>query len=99
MEVASGVVILLLGAVGATIAATWVEQRGEAWRIPYVVIPFGVLIGAGGALIRGWHLVGSAVAGAVLAPLVALVLRLAETRWRRHHRGTGPSTRQFRRRP
>lgn len=89
-----GVVLVLLGALGAT--RTSAPRTGRArpdGAVPRGVagfaaslVPFGVLIGAGGALVRGGDLVATMVAGGLLVPLVAVVGRLVEAR-RRTARG------------
>jgi len=66
-----GVVLLLLGATGAGL----VHRRQQGRPGPVSVLglaPFGVLIGAGAALVRGWDLGLSAVAGALAVVVVAL---------------------------
>jgi len=67
-----GVALLLLGAAGAT--TTHRRQHGRP-ALPSVLVlaPFGVLIGAGAALVRGWDLGLSAVVGALAVMLVALL--------------------------
>jgi hypothetical protein len=66
-----GVALLLLGATGAGL----VHRRHQGRPGPVSVLalaPFGVLIGAGAALVRGWDLGLSAVAGALAVIIVAL---------------------------
>jgi CHASE2 domain-containing sensor protein len=74
-----GIALLVIGAYGAT--------RLQATRGPLAaalaLAPFGVLIGAGAALVRGWDLVPTTVAGALLVPFVALAGRSIEARRRR----------------
>lgn len=78
-----GVVLALLGATGATLSARdgGRPTPGRVLRLA----PFGVLVGAGAALVRGWDLGATALVGAVLVPLVALLgdLRAARRRARR----------------
>lgn len=81
-----GVVLLVLGAVGATVTQRRLEQEGRATVAPLYLVPFGVLLGAGAALIRGWDLVASLVVGAVLVPLVGALGRYVEVR--RHRRAS-----------
>jgi hypothetical protein len=83
LAVAAGLVLLLLGAAGATVVARGFEAQGEAWRVPVRLIPFGVLIGGGASLVRGWDLGAGALVGALLVPLVAAAGRMIEVRRRR----------------
>jgi hypothetical protein len=78
-----GATLLLVGAVGATITQRRLEQEGRATVAPLFLAPFGVLIGAGAALIRGWDLLPSLLVGAVLVPLVGAIGRYVEVRRRR----------------
>jgi hypothetical protein len=67
---AVGVVLLVIGAVGASLT-----HRAPGRPTPVRVlglVPFGVLIGAGAALVRGWDLVAAITAGALLVPLVGV---------------------------
>lgn len=88
VTVVVGAALLALGAVGATVTQRRLEGDGQARRIPLALVPFGVLVGAGAAVIRGWDLVVSLVAGAVVLPLVGTVARLLEVRRRRRRRGS-----------
>lgn len=83
MDVAIGLVLVVLGAFGASATARTLQERGRARVVPLAVAPMGVLVGAGAALVRGWDLVGSMVAGATLLPLVAAVVQVVEARRRR----------------
>jgi hypothetical protein len=76
----SGVVLVLLGAVAATVTTDRLAGTPRARWTPVAVLPFGVLIGAGAALVRGWDLPGSMLAGAVVVPLLTVVARLREVR-------------------
>lgn len=80
MEAVVGVVLVLLGAVGATVVARRLEEAGRASLVPVAVAPLGALIGAGAALLRGWGLAGSMVAGAVVVPLLGAIGRIVEVR-------------------
>lgn len=67
-----GVGLLLLGAWGA--GGLHRRQRGRPGPVSLLALaPFGVLIGAGAALVRGWDVGLAAVTGAVAVMLVALV--------------------------
>jgi hypothetical protein len=66
-----GGVLLLLGATGA--GAVHHRQHGRPGPASVLALaPFGILIGAGAALVRGWDLGLSAVAGALAVLLVGL---------------------------
>lgn len=85
--VAIGLVLVVLGAVGATVVARGFDGEGPAWRVPLRLIPFGVLIGGGASLVRGWDLGVGLLVGAVLVPLVGTVGRMIEVRHHRSQRG------------
>jgi len=71
-ELALGALLLLLGASGA--GAVHRRQRGRPGPTGVLALaPFGVLIGAGAALVRGWDLGLSAVAGAGAVAVVAVL--------------------------
>lgn len=82
-----GLLLVLLGATGATLTQRRFEQEGRSQRAPLWLVPFGVLVGAGAALVRGWDLAGSMLAGAVLVPVVGAVGRLLEVRRRNRRDG------------
>jgi hypothetical protein len=66
-----GLVLLLLGAAGA--GTVHRRQHGRPGPVSVLALaPFGILIGAGAALVRGWDLGLAAVAGALTVMLVAL---------------------------
>ncbi|MCC5947909.1 MAG: hypothetical protein JJT89_05585 [Nitriliruptoraceae bacterium] len=79
-----GIVLVVLGATAATVTQRRLEQGGRANLAPLALVPFGILIGAGAAIARGWDLVAAIVVGAVLVPIVGVVGRLVEVR--RHRR-------------
>lgn len=87
LAIAIGVLLVTLGATGATLVSRGFEVRGQAWRVPVRLIPFGVLIGGGAALVRGWDLGAGALVGAILVPLVGTVARMLEVRRHRSQRG------------
>jgi hypothetical protein len=80
LPIVIGVLLVALGAVGATITQRRFEQEGRTVRSLPLLVPFGVLIGAGAALARGWDLVVSMLVGAVLVPVVGALGRLWEIR-------------------
>lgn len=80
LPVVIGVLLVLLGAVGATVTQRHLDATGQPRRAVAALVPFGVLIGAGASLVRGWDLVSSVVVGAVLLPLVGAVGRMVEVR-------------------
>jgi len=87
LEQLAGVALLLLGASGASVLHR--RQHGRPGVTGVLVLaPFGVLIGAGAALVRGWDLGLSAVAGALVVLVVALGgdVRAARRRARRSGR-------------
>ena len=86
MTAGLGLALVALGAVGATVTARRVEQGGR-WRLlPLQLLPFGVLVGAGAAMVRGWDLVVAMLAGAVVIPLVGVGGRWLEVRRARRRR-------------
>lgn len=82
-----GAALLLLGAVGASTTQRRLEAEGRASTAPLWLAPFGVLIGGGAALIRGWNLVASIAVGAVLVPVVGVIGRWLEVRRRARREG------------
>ena len=82
MELAIGLVLLVVGAWGAAQATSRLPAMGQGRLVVPALVVGGALIGAGGALVRGWDLPGSTLAGAVVVPLLAIVVRLVETRRR-----------------
>jgi uncharacterized membrane protein YoaK (UPF0700 family) len=75
-----GVLLVVLGATGATVTQRRFEQEGRTLRALPLLVPFGVLVGAGAAIARGWDLVASMVVGALLVPIVGALGRLLEVR-------------------
>jgi hypothetical protein len=75
-----GVVLVAFGAVGASLTQKRLDEQGRSSRAPLYLAPFGVLIGAGAAVARGWDPLAAILAGAVLVPLVGVVGRLIEVR-------------------
>jgi hypothetical protein len=72
LPAAVGAALLVLGATGAGVVHR--RQQGRPGPASVLVMaPFGVLIGAGSALVRGWDIALSAVAGALAVMLVALL--------------------------
>ncbi|MEY3019841.1 MAG: hypothetical protein RLZZ272_825 [Actinomycetota bacterium] len=72
-----GLLLVVLGAWGATRS-----QPGGAGALRSLapLVPFGVLIGAGAAMVRGGGLVAGIVGGAVLVPLVGALGRVRRRR-------------------
>jgi hypothetical protein len=66
-----GVLLVVLGALGASLA----QGRGGRPTLRGVLglVPFGILIGAGSALVRGWDITVSLAVGALLVPLVGVI--------------------------
>lgn len=79
-----GILLVALGAVGATVVQRRLEDSGRATLAPLALVPFGVLIGAGAAVARGWDLLLAMVVGAVVVPVVGVVGRIIEVRRHRH---------------
>lgn len=65
--------LVVLGATGATLASRPSRRGGPGWTLVLRLVPFGVLVGAGAAMVRGWDLGVSLVAGALLVPAVGAV--------------------------
>jgi ABC-type spermidine/putrescine transport system permease subunit I len=86
LALAVGVVLVAVGAVGATVTQRRLEDDGRATTAPLWLVPFGVLVGAGAAVARGWDLAASMAVGAVLIPLVGVVGRYLEVRRHRRRR-------------
>ncbi len=84
-----GVVLVLLGATGATLVQRRLDAEGRSAIALLALVPFGVLIGAGAALARGWDLPVALVVGALLVPVVGAAGRLLEVRRRRRRRRRG----------
>lgn len=86
ISVVLGVALLALGAVGATVTQQGMQRRGRSTIAPLALVPFGVLIGAGAAMIRGWDLWISILVGAIVVPVVGAVGRMIEVRRARRQR-------------
>lgn len=80
MEIAIGVVLILLGVLGANAAHRYGQDRGLGWWTPVLVAPTGLLIGAGAAIIRGWDLVPTMISGLVVLPVATVLSRLVQHR-------------------
>jgi hypothetical protein len=92
VSVVVGAALVVLGAVGATVTQRRLEAEGRARMAPLWLIPFGVLIGAGAAMVRGWDLWVAIIVGAVVIPLVGVMGRL----WERRRTRRNGSRRGFR---
>ncbi|MFU8839486.1 MAG: hypothetical protein ACNA8R_02035 [Nitriliruptoraceae bacterium] len=80
LALAVGLALVLLGAAGATVTQRHLDRTGRSRQALLALVPFGVLVGAGAALVRGWDLAASLVVGAVLLPVVGVLGRLLEVR-------------------
>jgi hypothetical protein len=90
LSAAIGLALVLLGAVGATVTQRRFEREGRTVFALPLLVPFGILIGAGAAIARGWHLPASMAVGGVLVPIVGASSRLLEVRRQRARRERGP---------
>jgi len=86
LPVVLGVLLVAVGAVGATVTQRRLDETGRSRWALLALVPFGVLVGAGAALVRGWDLTAAVVAGAVLLPIVGAVGRWLEVRRARRAR-------------
>lgn len=77
---ALGALLLLAGATGGAVLTPRLQARGQGWLVPVVAVPVGAAVGAGAALIRGWDLLGTTLAGALVVPLLTAVVRIVEVR-------------------
>ena len=85
---AIGAALLLLGATVAGMVHS--RQHGRPGPASVLALaPFGVLIGAGSALVRGWDVGLSAVAGALAVMVVALLGDVLAARRRAKGRRSG----------
>lgn len=87
VPVVLGVLFVAAGAIGATVTQRRLDEKGHSRRALLALVPFGVLIGAGAALARGWDPTAALVVGAVLLPVVGAVGRWFEVRRARRARG------------
>ncbi|GEM_PF-1427011 len=76
----AGLALVLIGAVGATMTQRHLDDTGRSRWALLALVPYGVLLGAGASLVRGWDLASSLLVGAVLLPLVGVLGRLVEVR-------------------
>ncbi|MFO7778614.1 MAG: hypothetical protein R6V28_09695 [Nitriliruptoraceae bacterium] len=84
-----GVLFVAIGAVGATVTQRRLDETRRSRFALLALVPFGVLLGAGAALVRGWDPTAAVVVGAVLLPIVGAAGRWFEVRRaRRARRGT-----------
>lgn len=88
LAVVIGVALVVVGAATATSTQRWLEAQGRATVAPLFLVPFGVLIGAGASIARGWDLASAMLVGAVLVPVVGAGGRWVEVR-RARRRGQG----------
>jgi len=78
--VALGVLLVAIGAFGASRMPEAGPGGPRRLRVLAGLIPFGLLIGAGAALVRGDALVPAMVAGALVVPFVGLVAQRVRAR-------------------
>lgn len=86
VTVVVGLALVVLGAAGATVLT---RRPPGGTRMPVLLlqlVPFGMLVGAGAAMVRGWEPLVSMLAGAVTVPLVAAAGRWVEIRRSRQGR-------------
>ena len=86
VAIAIGLVLVVLGAVGATAMSRAFDTAADPRWVPLRLVPFGILIGGGASLVRAWDLAAGILVGAVLVPVIATAARLIEVRRRRHRR-------------
>ncbi len=79
----AGVVLIVLGALGATVTQRRLEAAHRGRLVPVLLVPYGVLMGGGAAFVRGWDLALSMLIGGVFVPLVGVVGRLIDVRRRK----------------
>lgn len=91
LAIVVGVGLVLIGATGATLTQRHLDATGRSRLALLALVPYGVLIGAGAALVRGWDLAAALVVGALLVPAVGAAGRLLEVRRARRgpHRPDG----------
>lgn len=85
MDVVIGVVLVVLGAAGASAIARTVGARVRGPLLGLAVAPAGVLVGTGAAFVRGWDVLASAVVAALVLGLLAAGTGL---RWQPRNRRT-----------
>lgn len=88
VTVVVGAAALVLGVVGAGMTQRRLERAGRGRWVPLLLVPHGVLVGGGAALIRGWVLPLSMIIGAAAIPIAAIAGRAWEVR-RAARTGTG----------
>lgn len=81
-----GLGLMVVGAVGATLTQRRLDEAGRSRWALLALVPFGVLVGAGASLVRGWDLTAAVVVGAVLLPVVGAAGRWVEVRRARRAR-------------
>lgn len=84
VELVVGILLVLVGAIGATTTQRRLDGAGRATVAPLAIAPFGALLGAGAALVRGVDPLAYLLVGAIAVPVVGAVGRLVEVR--RHRR-------------
>ncbi|MBW3661573.1 MAG: hypothetical protein KY469_00615 [Actinobacteria bacterium] len=72
---ALGVVLLLIGATLAAVVVPRLRGGPRARLIPFVLLDAGALVGAGAALVRDYDLLRTTIIGALLFPVLGLVMR------------------------
>jgi len=86
VPVVLGFVLVVVGALGATVTQRRLDEAGRSRWALLALVPFGVLVGAGAALVRGFDLTASLVVGALLLPVVGAIGRWVEVRRSRRAR-------------
>lgn len=93
VTVVVGFLALVLGVIGAGVTQRRLERSGRGRWVPLLLVPHGVLVGGGAALVRGWAVALSMTVGAVAIPIAAILGRAWEVRRSGHGGRSGESPR------